>query len=99
MKKLYVSFVLILFLLNSAIAATHTVVVSNFKFDPNSLTVNVGDTILWTWSNGTHNTVSTQVPAGANSWNSPINSSATSFSYVVTAEGTYNYECTIHSFL
>ncbi|MGE0636482.1 MAG: T9SS type A sorting domain-containing protein [Bacteroidia bacterium] len=77
-------------------ATIHVVQVSNFQFSPNSLNVNVGDTIRWTWVNGTHTTTSGIVPSGAASWNSPISSSSTTFDYKVTVAGSYSYICVPH---
>jgi len=61
------------------------------------MTVSVGDTVIWVWVNGTHTTTSMlSIPAGAQAWNSSINSLTTSFSYPVKVEGVYNYNCNIH---
>ncbi len=77
-------------------ATIHEVQVSNFQFNPNTLNVNVGDTISWNWINGTHTTTSGIVPNGAASWNSPISSSSTTFEYKVTVAGDYSYFCAPH---
>jgi len=60
------------------------------------LSVAVGDTIHWQWSNGSHTTTSTSVPAGAATWNSNMNQTTTSFEYKVTVPGNYSYKCTPH---
>ena len=101
MKKIYQTLILsaLLFVSTSSIAVVHSVVVSNFQFTPASLSVNVGDTILWTFGGGTHTTTSSTIPLGANAWDSPINSSVQSFTYVITVEGTYDYFCTPHGFI
>jgi hypothetical protein len=78
-------------------AVVRTITVSDFSFSPSSVNANVGDTIRWVWSNGSHTTTSTSVPGGAASWDSPINSNVTSYSYKITAAGTYNYKCTPHA--
>ncbi|MCX6268475.1 MAG: T9SS type A sorting domain-containing protein [Bacteroidetes bacterium] len=80
-------------------AVKHVVTVGNFFFSPASLSVNVGDTIRWVWSAGTHTTTSTPgaIPSGAASWNSIISSSVTSFEYKVTVAGSYAYVCTPHA--
>ena len=100
MKKIYQTLILsaLLFVSTSSIAVVHSVVVSNFQFTPASLSVNVGDTIVWTFGGGTHTTTSSTIPLGANAWDSPINSSVQSFTYVITVEGTYDYFCTPHGF-
>lgn len=37
---------------------THDVTLSGFDFTPEELTIDVGDTVHWVWSSGTHNVVS-----------------------------------------
>ena len=46
---------------------------------------------------GTHTTTSTNVPSGASTWDAPINSTQTSFTYVIMIAGTYDYNCTFHA--
>ncbi len=97
MKKNYL-LLLPVFLLCSltTYAVTRMVSVGNNFFSPASMSVNVGDVIQWNWSAGFHTTTSTSVPAGANTWDNPINSGSTTFSYTVTTAGTYNYFCSVH---
>jgi len=80
-------------------ATKHIVTVQNFMFSPSSFTATVGDTVEWDWVNGGHTTTSTSVPVGAATWSHPMNSSSTSFQYVITKPGTYNYWCAIHTTL
>ncbi len=78
-------------------ATTDTVTVQNHVFTPSSISsVPLGDTIMWIWLNGTHTTTSTSIPAGAATWNNNMNSTSTTFIYVPTVAGTYNYQCNIH---
>lgn len=100
MKKIYQTLILtvLLFISSSSIAVVHSVVVSNFQFTPASLSVNVGDTIVWTLGSGNHTTTSNTIPVGADPWDSPINSNVQSFTYVITVAGTYDYICTPHVF-
>ena len=100
MKKIYKTLILSLCLFVSiySFATVHNITVSNFQFSPASLNVNVGDTINWTWVSGNHTTTSNQVPSGAATWDSPITSSVSSFSYKITVAGTYDYICTPHGF-
>jgi hypothetical protein len=48
------------------------------------------------WVNGNHTTTSTSVPLGAGPWDSPINQNTMSYTYVVNAAGTYDYQCSFH---
>lgn len=89
-----------LFINYGAFATIHTIQVgtgSGFSFSPSSgLSVQAGDTVEWVWASGTHTTTSGTIPSGAASWNANITSSATTFSYVPTVAGTYNYYCVYH---
>lgn len=77
-------------------ATVHEVTQTGLTFSPSSLNVNVGDVITWVWSSGTHTTTSTAVPTGAAHWDSPLNSTTTTFQYEVTVAGQYSYKCTPH---
>jgi plastocyanin len=71
--------------------------VADFQFTPTSLpNVNPGDTIHWEWVSGTHTTTSTSVPAGAATWDAPIDAVNTFYEYPATIVGTYNYHCMHH---
>jgi plastocyanin len=96
MKKVALLIAGVLFI-NLAQATLHSVTVMNYEFTPNSFSAEVGDTVQWTWVNGGHTTTSTSVPTGAATWSHPMNSSSTSFEYVITVPGTYNYWCAIHT--
>lgn len=80
----------------SSMANTIVISVSNTIFSPAATTVTVGDTVKWVFVNGSHTTTSMSIPAGAASWDSPINSSSPSFLYKVTVAGNYTYKCTPH---
>jgi plastocyanin len=62
-------------------------------YSPNVLNVSKGDTIQWVGSFGQHAMASTTIPAGAASF---TKGSGTSFTYVPTVAGTYNYQCLYH---
>jgi plastocyanin len=102
MKKLYTlicATALTLISINSN-AVNHNVAVRapSDAFTPNTLAVNVGDSITWIWAAGNHNVTSTSVPAGATSFASSTTSVVgTHYVYHVTVAGTYNYDCTIHA--
>ena len=60
-------------------------------FRPNFITLHSGDTVKWQWVNGVHTTSSNGIPTDAQPWNAVLDSTHTSFVYVVTVGGTYNY--------
>ncbi len=71
-------------------AATHDVTASGFSFSPSSLSINVGDTVRWTFAGGTHTTTS-----DTGLWNSGSRSSGT-FDHTFTSAGTFGYFCQPH---
>lgn len=98
MKKtftLFLSAILISCFSNSKAAITH-ITVGNFQFSPSSLTISLGDTIIYTWLDGSHTTTSVGIPNGAVAWNESMNSNSPEFMYVPAVEGTYNYVCLPH---
>lgn len=99
MKKFFTLFLLAFSLVTATrtMATTHMVLVADFSFNPPTFTANLGDTVMWMWANGSHTTTSTSVPTGAATWDHPITSSSTSFTYKPAVTGTYNYQCTPHA--
>lgn len=97
MKKL---FTLIAFLLVSgaSFATIHNVEVGGGGgqgtpyYSPQFITIDVGDTVLWTFVTGTHNVTSTSGPSSFASGNL---SSPASFQHIFTLPGAYDYECTL----
>src|SRR3972149_2724295 len=79
-------------------ATTVTVKILSSSFSPNSITVNVGDTVLWMWETNFHSSTSTSVPVSANAWDSGTLNSGATFKYVVSVAGEYKYKCTPHGF-
>jgi len=97
MKKIFLLALLISFF--TAAFTQHkkfTVKVSNFQFQPKIVNAKLLDTIVFVWVNGTHTATSTSVPAGANTFNKPINMTTKRFRYLLTKTGTYKYRCNIH---
>ncbi len=86
-------------------ATVHNIQVANFQFTPSTINAVVGDSITWTWVGGSHTTTcdpasqgtGNSLPAGAATWNSPMNATNTTFTYQLTVAGTYNYYCIPHA--
>jgi PKD repeat protein len=73
-------------------AATHEVAIGDNFFSPNNLTINVGDTVHWSYSgNRSHD-----VTANDGSWNSPTASNI-NFSHTFNSVGEVRYYCSVHS--
>ena len=96
MKKFYILLIAVFSTMIPSRATTMMVGVSDNVFTPASFTINVGDTIVWMWAQGTHTTTSTTIPVGAQAWDQLLDQNNTSYMYVVTTTGTYNYWCTFH---
>jgi plastocyanin len=71
---------------------THTVVIHNFAFQPPELTVNVGDTIVWSNTD----IVSHTVTAADGSFDSDEIKPGKSWKFVATKAGTFAYACSPH---
>lgn len=96
------AFVVLLFAARAASAANDTIYFGGVHgspalgYSPSSLTVSVGDTVVWVGPFSAPHTLQSQsIPAGAAPF-SKLDSIGTSFSYAVIVAGTYHYECTIH---
>lgn len=78
-------------------AATNTVLVGNYFFNPTNLTINVGDTVRWTntvASTTTHDVTRTNTPF---QWASPnLTSANRTFLLTFSNAGTFFYFCDIH---
>ncbi len=73
-------------------ASTVFAVISNFQFQPASLTVNKGDTVIWTNEDSMGHTVT-----GDNGGpNSPTLQKGQIYNYTFNKAGTFNYHCSIH---
>lgn len=82
----------------SASAASHVISFGEggqFTYVPSQLTVAVGDTVIWSGAFSMHPLRFTSVPVGV-SKPSDVTSGA-QFTYVLLAEGTYNYDCIFHA--
>jgi plastocyanin len=81
------------------LATTYTVTVApagSFTFDPSSQTINVGDTVTWTWGLGLHSTTSGALCLADDKWNSDLQVNPTTFSVTFTSAGTFSYFCLLH---
>jgi plastocyanin len=65
--------------------------VSDFKFDPQTVTIPQGGRVVWVLRGGTHGVV-----ADDNSFEGPTGSSWDPYVHIFTAAGSYPYHCTVH---
>jgi plastocyanin len=78
-------------------AATHTITfggAAGFNYQPSSLQAVIGDVIVFQGNFGSHPLSSVSVPSGADSFTQT--SGSADFSYTVSVEGEYNYQCNFH---
>jgi len=68
-------------------------VIQNFAFDPDPISIAVGDTVTWTNEDGTTHTVT----ADDDSFDSGNLSSGDTFSQTFDEAGEFTYHCNIHS--
>ena len=79
---------------NRSSAMTTNVVFQDYSFTPQTVTIQVGDTIVWTNAGGVH----TVTGDGTDPFCGP-NAIATSCSETFTNAGTFPYHCNFHQFL
>ncbi|MGH9920636.1 MAG: plastocyanin/azurin family copper-binding protein, partial [Nitrososphaerales archaeon] len=75
---------------------------SGLNFSPDSITVVIGvnNTVMWTNDDAVlHTVTSSSVPAGAQSFNDASLSPGSTFIVTFTTPGTYQYHCSIHSWM
>ena len=80
-------------------ATTHEVLVSNNKYTPQDLIIEMGDTVKWINTEGFHNVNGTQAtyPDNPESFgNGSAASGDWTYSYPFTMAGTYDYQCDPH---
>ena len=77
---------------------SHLVNTSGMSFSPDSLTINVGDTVTWINTGGFHNINATLVTFANNpeGFGNGVASAPWSFQWIFTIAGTYDYQCDPH---
>ena len=71
---------------------THYIDIENFAFSPSSITINVGDTIIWTNNDAASHTVTSDDGL----FNSGGISQSNTWSYTFNSAGTFGYHCAPH---
>lgn len=75
-------------------AATVNVSIVNFAYQPDSINIQIGDTVIWTNNGGAIHTVTSD--GGSGPLDSGDIASGNTYSHTFSAAGTYNYHCTHH---
>src|SRR5665647_3010871 len=79
----------------STSAASQTVVMQGFTFQPASITIQTGASV--TWRND--DSVSHQIVSNTNAFSSPVLNAGGSYTHVFDQAGTYSYHCGIHPYM
>ena len=96
-RVLPVVLLLTLALPSPAFAATSQVTIGDPFFDPTTLNVKLGDSVLWLNTGNAVHTTRADFPLLL--WNSPPMSAGQNFTYTFTAAGIYPYRCQFHPVL
>jgi len=90
-----------LLLLNAAglPAATHTVTIAGFTFQPSSLTISVGDTVRWVNQDAVGHTTTCDRAGDPVCGFSPLLGQSGTFQFTYTQAGTFPYHCSPHPFM
>ncbi len=96
MKVLLSSFLLLLSTLTYA-QTTHTIQVLAMTYSPDSITVNVGDTVRWQWVEGIHTVWTQNFPQGAPVVFENIDQNNPTITYVAQVPGLHRYLCYVHA--
>jgi plastocyanin len=75
--------------------AKNEVMIESNAFKPDSLTIKVGDTVTWINNDSYNHTVT----AKTGEFNSGDMANGAKFSFTFNKEGTYDYTCSIHTFM
>ena len=78
---------------------SHTINTSGNTFSPVNLTINVGDTVIWNNTGGSHNVNATQVtfPNNPEGFGNAVAGAGWTFQWIFTMAGTYDYQCDSHA--
>jgi plastocyanin len=90
----------VLLLVPGAFAATHQINQTGLTWVPNDLTIDVGDTVEWIFSAGSHTvtegTDDATPPIGSKLFDEPLNAGSPLVSYTFDTEGDVDFYCRPH---
>ena len=79
----------------SARAATTYVQIVDYSFNPSTVVIDLGDTVIWNQTGAHTHTVTSTTPAGE--LNSGDLATGAQYSHTFNTAGTFNYHCSIHT--
>ena len=71
--------------------------IKSFSFDPKTIAITKGDTVVWTNMDAAPHTVTSDVGSAKNELDSPALAKGDIYSHTFNELGTYAYHCTIHT--
>jgi amicyanin len=71
--------------------------IKSFAFDPKTIAITKGDTVVWTNIDAAPHTVSSDVGSTRDELDSPTLGKGDTYSHTFNELGTYAYHCTIHT--
>jgi plastocyanin len=80
----------------TAFAETHHVVIENMKFNPQTVQVHVGDTIVWENRDIVPHTVTENSKGKTHAFDSGMIQGNATYQLKVTRKGTQHYACSYH---
>lgn len=103
MKHLTLTIFILLLSISQSFSDTFQVNAGSYYYSPSSLTISVGDTVVWINDGGFHDVNGDISALTGNSYNNPesFNSNATNvagaeiYTHVFSIAGTYNYDCSV----
>jgi plastocyanin len=75
---------------------THNLSMQNFTFNPSSITINRGDTLVWTNMDAINHTVTSSTSTPLSGFGSDMIAPSQSYRFTFTQPGTFQYHCSIH---
>lgn len=65
--------------------------IHDMSFDPDPVSINVGDTVEWVWQENNHSTT-----ADNGDWDSGVQNSGFKYQHTFQQAGNYPYYCSVH---
>jgi len=77
-----------------ALANVANISIVNFAFTPSSVSINVNDSVKWTWAGSPHSTTS-----DTGLWESGVQGTGATFTHTFASAGSFPFHCSVHPFM
>jgi plastocyanin len=91
---LYVLAICLLSCSPQAFGTSANINIINFAFTPNNVSINVNESVTWTWVGSPHTTTS-----DTGLWDSGVFGTGHTFTRTFTSAGSFPFHCTVHPFM